>query len=125
MKTVWKFTLNAPDQPIEMPEGAIILTIHGQHNSATIWALVEPAAPKEWRRFLTIGTGQTIPGDIDNLKPIGTFGISNWEFVYHVFEVVTTPDIDATFIGFIAKKVAAMTPEEKQALLDDLSKETP
>lgn len=50
MSVIWKFPVR-PDSAIELPKGATILSVHVQHGQPCLWALVDPSAPKEWRRF--------------------------------------------------------------------------
>jgi hypothetical protein len=83
MKTVWKYPLE-PDAQVEMPKGAMILDVQTQAGTPTLWALVDPKAAKEIRRFRTYGTGHDVPDNPG--KFIGTVQI-DW-LVFHVFEVV-------------------------------------
>ncbi len=84
-KVIWKFDLEAkPEQQIEMPIGAEILSMQMQGDQARLWALVEPEAKKETRTFEVIGTGQLIP-DEDRIF-IGTYQVFNGDLVFHVFE---------------------------------------
>jgi hypothetical protein len=48
-----------------------------------MWALVDPNAPMEERRFETVGTGWSVG---DGLRHIKTS--QDGEFVWHVFEVI-------------------------------------
>jgi len=83
MNVIYKYPVK-PDASIELPQGARILSIHVQHSVPCLWALVNPVAPKEVRRFHTIPTGQ--PFDDSGLTYIGTFhGIEGW-MVFHLFE---------------------------------------
>lgn len=61
MKTIHKFRvtglLGAGDDPIRMPRGAKILTVHEQHGSVCVWAEVYTEAPMVRRVLGTVGTG--------------------------------------------------------------------
>lgn len=83
-RVIYKYPI-APDASIPMPQGARILSVAVQRNQPCIWALVDPQAPTEMRRFRTVATGmQFCP---DELTFIGTFhGVEGW-MVFHLFEV--------------------------------------
>ena len=84
-ETIWKFTLQA-DTTLQLPENAEVLTVAAQRAEINLWARVDPAAPTEERRFVTVGTGQDIPAfPCDNY--IGTSFIDGGRFVFHTFEV--------------------------------------
>lgn len=86
-KKIFKYPVHITDlQTIEMHKGAEILcfqvqeTIHG--NFPTLWAIVDPDAPKETRSFRVIGTGNPIENDMREY--IGTVQMP--PFVWHLFE---------------------------------------
>lgn len=86
MKTIWKFPL-APVSPlrVEMPQGAMILTVEAQADAGCIWAIVDPNAEKEIRYFETYGTGHLIPeGKAIERAYVGTYQVP--PYVWHVFE---------------------------------------
>ncbi len=89
-KTIWKFELETTDnQEIEMPIGSEILTIQTQNVIPCIWALIDPNADKEVRRFEIYGTGHPIHCDIGVKRNyIGTYQLYNGSLVYHVFEIL-------------------------------------
>ena len=87
MKTIWKFPLFIDGQEtcsIKMPRGAEILTIQPQNVYYTLWALVNPALPKEIRQFTIKDTGWEF--DDYDLKYISTHQVGN--VVGHIFEKV-------------------------------------
>ena len=57
-----------------------------QSESPQLWALVDPEAEREMRRFVTYGTGQPIPNSAD-LTYISTIQGYNGMLVFHLFEV--------------------------------------
>jgi len=84
-KTIWKFTFAIDDVfHIEMPKGAEILTVQNQSAVGTIWAIVNPEAPKEIRTFCIQGTGN--PFELIDYKYIGTFQQMGGALVWHLFE---------------------------------------
>jgi hypothetical protein len=89
-KTVWKFPLQICDEPVlELPVGAEVLSVQHQPNTGRagvqLWALCDPEAPKEKRRFFLLGTGHE-DGDRCLGRFIGTFQIDGGDFVGHLFE---------------------------------------
>jgi hypothetical protein len=80
MKTIYKYTLTPS---VEMPIGAEILDIQMQDDLIRMWALVDPNAPLEERRFETVGTGWSVGAGLQHIK---TF--QEGSFVWHVFEVI-------------------------------------
>lgn len=89
MKSIWKYELlpNITNMiPVEMPEGAEILTVQNQNGNACVWAMVNTEAMKTTRVFEVYGTGhQLLPYE---KKYIGTFQIDGGALVFHVFERV-------------------------------------
>lgn len=83
MKTTWKFTLQ-PECSIEMPVGSEILSVREQKETICLWALVDPSAPKETRRFVAFGTGHDIPDE--SLSFVGTAHLQGGALVFHIFE---------------------------------------
>ena len=83
MLTIWKFQLEVTDeQPINMPNGAQILSIQVQHEKPYIWAMVDPDAEKKNSTIQIFGTGLPVtnPGIF-----IGTFQVSGGSLVFHAF----------------------------------------
>lgn len=84
-RAVWKFQLLDQTSIIEMPTGARVLAVQSQHEMPTLWALVDPEAPKERRCFIALGTGREVESEIEGFKYIGTTQIGS--LVWHFFEV--------------------------------------
>lgn len=81
--TIWKFTLQ-PYCILDMPKGAQVLSVREQGSEICLWAMVDPSAEKEPRRFLGFGTGHDLPeGD---LSFVGTAHLASGAMVFHVFE---------------------------------------
>lgn len=88
MKTIWKFPLAAQAiNEIEIPAESEILTVQSQNELACMWALVNPHARKEKRKFAVFGTGHTIPDNIKKENYIGSFQLQFGALIFHVFEV--------------------------------------
>ena len=85
-KAIWKYDVGVDEFSLEMPKGATILSAQLQRDSAVMWAMVDPEAPKETRHFVTIGTGHPISNP-DQLEFIDTFQAQSGYLVIHVFEV--------------------------------------
>lgn len=56
-RTIWKFGLDGHDPVLAMPAGAEVVVFDMQDGRATLWAVVDPAAPRSPRRFHVVGTG--------------------------------------------------------------------
>lgn len=86
MRTVWKYEIPGTDRfTLELPKGARLLSIQPQGNQVCLWALVDPAQPKEARLFRLAGTGHPIE-ELDRLTFVATFQIHGGALVFHVFE---------------------------------------
>jgi hypothetical protein len=84
--TIWKFPVPIEDCfELSMPAGARLLSVQCQHGEPQLWALVEPDAPGECRRFYVAGTGH-LRGDLDGATYVGTFQSSDGFLVFHLFE---------------------------------------
>jgi hypothetical protein len=84
MKSVWKYTLDHDDITAVMPKGAEILSVMAQGDDVCMWALVDPNAEKERRRFLTFGTGHPIPEG--RMKSLGSVSLHGGRLIVHAFE---------------------------------------
>src|ERR1039458_8146523 len=90
---IWKYPLPIIPKDrfeIAMPCGGRILSLQLQSGVPTIWALVDHAAKKVDREFLTFGTGQPLDSNDfvpnwDVLEYVGTYPHSI--FIWHVFVV--------------------------------------
>lgn len=92
MRVVYKYALPAgPVQDIEMPAGAIVLTVQSQRDEPFIWAEVDPDAPKFFRRFRTYPTGSPMDegSPMQDWKKypyyVGTFQLNDGALVFHVY----------------------------------------
>jgi hypothetical protein len=86
MKTIYKYPLEVADLcDVQMPEGAVVLTVQALRNQPCLWAEVDTKAKTIKRRFRTYGTGH--PRDDAQKFPhyVGTYQISDGLFVFHVF----------------------------------------
>ncbi len=82
--TIWKFPIPAGDEiTVDMPDGAVILTVGGVRDEAFVWAMVDAEAPFVGRRLAVRGTGHPL-GEVGDY--IGTFMLLSGSLVFHVFE---------------------------------------
>ncbi len=86
MKEIWKYTLPLTDYPVvSMQKGARVLSVGVQHGEVQVWALVDPEAPTELRRFRVAGTGHTLlEEEFVSLRFLGM--VQMGAFVWHIFE---------------------------------------
>lgn len=86
-RRVYKYELPIDDHVIvEMPTGAKILSVHEQHGSVQIWALVDPSEARTQKRaFRIAGTGHPIEYT-DQFAFIGSVHLNYGALVFHVFE---------------------------------------
>lgn len=73
-RVIWKFPLPTDDCVIEMPVDAT--TVHVAQDPATrgqlaVWVLCSPTAPKGWRRFVALNTGDEV-ADENRTQFVGT-----------------------------------------------------
>lgn len=82
-RTIWKWSLDRVDvQTVNIPRGAMILSVQMQQGAPQIWALCDPTEPKVPRAFRIIGTGHEIPG----YPGAYVATVIDGQFVWHVFE---------------------------------------
>ena len=82
--TIWKFELLVTDHAeVEMPHGATLLDVQATSSPAflQLWAVIDPTAPKEPRRFEIRGTGHPLGKVGPHIATVQTRGL-----VWHVFE---------------------------------------
>ena len=87
MREIWKYVLAGTTTWMPMPIGAKVLHAADQRGSPCVWALVDPEADTEIRRFEVFSTGQRIQ-DGDSLLHVGSFLMADELLVWHVFEVL-------------------------------------
>ena len=85
MKTIWKYPIQE-EAIFEMPKGAEILSVQVQDGLPTLWALVDPDAPKERRGFLVVGTGWKLSHEWFSQARIFIGTVQLGGFVWHIFE---------------------------------------
>jgi hypothetical protein len=84
--TIYKYKLKVTDrQFVDMPTGAIILTVQVQRGDPHLWAGVEEGGFPNARLIRIFGTGQ--PMGSEPMVYIGTFQLyEKMPLVFHVFE---------------------------------------
>lgn len=75
------------DIVVMMPKGAKVLCIQEQYSVPNVWAMVDPSASLEARRFVIYGTGHEMRADRHTY--VGTFQMYQGALVFHVFELHT------------------------------------
>ena len=88
MKTIWKFPIEITDvQPVNMPQGAEILSAQMQGGQLCLWALVDSEKLTTERVIEVFGTGNPIHVDMGvGRKFIATAQTAQMPLVWHVFE---------------------------------------
>jgi hypothetical protein len=82
--TIWKVVLEITDvQDIEIPKGAVLLTVREQHDQLCIWYKCDPSRPKAKYRILARGTDHRVPEDA---RYAGTGHLFGGNLVLQVFE---------------------------------------
>ena len=83
-KAIWKYEVSGT---VEMPRGAMVISIASQGVMPVAWALVDPKeTEKTSRRFRVFMTGQLVLGD-EPMVYLGTT-TNSVGLVLHIFEVV-------------------------------------
>lgn len=83
--TIWKYDLKpSTHQLIEMPKGARLLTVQGQHSGVCLWAIVNDEAEVEKRAFGVYPTGGDAPGALAIY--LNTVQLQGGVLIFHVFE---------------------------------------
>ena len=87
MNTIWKFPFQVTDDfEIEMPVGAQFLHVDVQNDySPCLWAIVDPKAPKEVRKFHLSGTGHPLNKKLTKANHVGSFFLRGGQLVFHLF----------------------------------------
>jgi hypothetical protein len=88
VKRVYKYALPVEDIfTLTLPFGAELLHVDEQHGAPCLWALVNPDATSEQRRFRLAGTGHPIE-IAKPMRHVGTFFLHGGELVFHLFEIL-------------------------------------
>jgi len=85
MITVHKFPLQLDDlQTVDLPAGAVVLTVQVQYEALALWARVDTDQPTERRLIRLVGTGNPIPPGTGAY--LGTVQMHGGRLVLHAFE---------------------------------------
>ncbi len=87
---VYKYPITPPSNyfTLDLPKGAQILTADVQGGIVCLWALVDPEAPTQTRKFRWAGTGHEISEAPENLRHVSTFFMQGELLVFHIFEIL-------------------------------------
>jgi len=89
MLTVYKYPVPLDDAfGLNLPIGARTLTFAAQGEIGCLWALVDPHAEAETRRFRLAGTGHAINVEPERLAYVGTALFRGGALVFHLFEII-------------------------------------
>ena len=84
MRTIWKYRLVVEDeQVINMPMGAVPLTVQAQNGEPCLWCEVDSTLRASAVKLLTRGTGHPLTGEEGSY--IGTYQLQEGGLVFHVF----------------------------------------
>lgn len=84
MKAVWKYPIAVQsEQRIEIPEGALLLTVQIQGELPCLWAVVDRDAPLATLVLWTAGTGHPLPSTEGEY--LSTYQLQSGALVFHVF----------------------------------------
>ena len=85
---IWKYPIGPGPltMNIMMPKDAEILSMQLQRGMPTMWAMVDPDAPRVTRQIRTYPTGGFHSGFEEAGEFLGTYQLEDMELVYHVFD---------------------------------------
>lgn len=87
MLAIWTYAVPIADAfAVEMPRGAVSLTVQMQRGVPTLWVRVDPKAPKMRQHFHILGTGHEHDDNDTLWRYIGTF--QDGDLVWHLFQEV-------------------------------------
>ena len=85
-RVIWKYVLNmVGTTKIQMPIGALFLSVGNQHETLTLWVLHDKSSVHETRRIQTVMTGEEVNLSTND-SFLGTVPFDNGNFIVHVFE---------------------------------------
>jgi len=82
---VYKYPLHIGPGSIDMPVGAVPLSVQMQGNDPCLWAWVDERADIESRDYIVLGTGHLAPDDVDASQYVGTFQQAGGALIWHLF----------------------------------------
>lgn len=82
---IYKYHLNWASTTLDLHQNAQVLSAQLQSDMPVLWVLCDPALPKESRRFVIYGIGDSIAIGDRNLRHLSTVQSFNG-LVWHIFE---------------------------------------
>lgn len=98
-RVVWKYELKPGETELQVPQHGVVMHWGVQHGPmdtvrdgghVCVWMLVDPTAPKEKRRFFTVGTGNEFEMTEGHVV-VGSVQMTSTligELVIHIFEII-------------------------------------
>ena len=83
MRTVWKITLNQPEQDFDLPRGARVVHVATQDDNPCVWLDLDTSRIVQSRTFAAYGTGHLVPEDA---AYVGTARGVAGGLVFHIYE---------------------------------------
>ncbi len=84
MKAVWKHVIHNGQTSLNLPDGAIILSVGSQEGRLVAWALVDPEQPVLPHPIRVLMTGESFSEDPGRF--VGTVQLGDW-LIAHVFDL--------------------------------------
>jgi len=91
MLKVYKYPVPVYDEfDLSLPKGAMLLSFQTQGMTPCVWALVDPDALNEVRRFRLAGTGHPIQPELypKGIRHVGTTQMLDGSLIWHLFEIL-------------------------------------
>lgn len=86
---IWKYALpSRGHETLAIPAEAQLLSVQVQHDTVTLWALVDPKAEPRPRDFYVAMTGEAMQFVNCDAHFVGTVQLDRGRYVAHVFEVL-------------------------------------
>ena len=86
-RVIWKYGVQPGETRLELPKGAVFLSLQVQRDQPWVWFSVDPTATKERRVFMTRPTGVEWESSGRELY-LGTFQLEHGTLVFHLFELL-------------------------------------
>jgi len=82
-QVIWKYAVSLGEFSLDLPKGAMVLSVRTLGKKPYIWAMVNPEAEKEERKFFIVVTGENFEW-YTTIRVIGSYQVKTQ--VWHLFE---------------------------------------